>query len=72
MKKQLTTALVLAFPDLTIPFILTTDASYQGLGAMLSQIGKDNEERAISYSSSTLKPAQENYSVTQLEALAVI
>jgi hypothetical protein len=72
MKKQLTTAPVLAFPDLTIPFILTTDASYQGLGAMLSQIGKDNEERAISYSSSTLKPTQENYSVTQLEALAVI
>jgi hypothetical protein len=72
MKKQLTTAPVLVFPDLTIPFILTTDASYQGLGAMLSQIGKDNEERAISYSSSTLKPAQENYSVTQLEALAVI
>ena len=64
MKKQLTTAPVLAFPDLTIPFILTTDASYQGLGTMLSQIRKDKEERAITYTSSTLKPAQENHSVT--------
>jgi hypothetical protein len=37
LKQQLIGAEVLAFADLTKPFILETDASHQGLGAVLSQ-----------------------------------
>ena len=37
MKKALTKALVLAYPDYSKPFILETDASLKGLGAILSQ-----------------------------------
>ena len=42
---------VLAYPDYTQPFILETDASLKGLGAVLSQKGKDREVRIIAYAS---------------------
>ena len=35
--KELTTAQLLAYPDFTQPFIVETDASFKGLGAVLSQ-----------------------------------
>ena len=51
LKHALTTAPVLAYPDYTQPFILETDASLKGLGAVLSQKGKDREVRIIAYAS---------------------
>ena len=51
LKHALTTAPVLAYPDYTQPFILETDASLKGLGAVLSQKGKDGEVRIIAYAS---------------------
>ncbi|KAJ7354794.1 hypothetical protein OS493_030212 [Desmophyllum pertusum] len=38
MKRHLTNAPILAFPQLDVPFILGTDASDSGLGAVLSQV----------------------------------
>ena len=43
LKKALTEAPVLAYPNYSKPFILETDTSLKGLGAMLSQKGDDNE-----------------------------
>ncbi len=37
------------------PFILTTDASNVGLGAVLSQVGPDGCEHPCAYASRTLK-----------------
>ena len=54
LKRALTTAPVLAYPDYTQPFILETDASLKGLGAVLSQNGKDREVRVIAYASQSL------------------
>ena len=45
---------VLSYPDYTQPFILETDASLKGLGALLSQKGKDGEVCIIAYASQSL------------------
>ena len=55
LKRALTTAPVWAYPDYTQPFILETDASLKGLGAVLSQKGKDGEVRIIAYVSLHLR-----------------
>ena len=73
LKKQLTSGRVLAYPDFSRPFVVEVDASYQGLGAVISQ---DLEEglRVISYASRSLKPTErnmENYSSMKLEFLAL-
>ena len=51
LKKALTEAPVLAYPDYSKPFILGTDASLKGLGTVLSQKGYDNAICVIAYAS---------------------
>ena len=60
LKKALTEALVLAYPDYKKPFILETDASLKGLGAVLSQKGDDNEICVITYASRSLRPSEKS------------
>ena len=74
LKHALTTAPVLAYPDYTQPFILETDASLKGLGAVLSQKGKDGEVRVIAYASRSLQPSERsmhNYSSAKIELMAL-
>ena len=53
---------VMAYPDFDAPFILNTDASGVGLGAVLYQKqGQEKLNRVISYASRTLTPAERNY-----------
>ena len=62
---------VLAYPKFDLPFVLTTDASGIGLGAVLSQV-QDGEERVICFSSRALKAAEKNYSTIERELLAIV
>ena len=65
----LTSAPILALPDW---FILDTDTSDVGIGAVLSQIYQDGSEHAICYASQTLTKPECNYCVTWKELLAVV
>ncbi len=58
LKRQLTTAPVLAFPDYTCPFTLDTDASDVGIGAVLSQSDDKGKERVVAFASRTLSKAE--------------
>ena len=70
LKKKLTTAPVLAYADYTLPFEVHTDASKQGLGAILYQ-KQDGKLRVIAYGSRGMKPSEENYPAHKLEFLAL-
>ena len=74
LKKALTSAPVLAYPDYSRPFILETDASYQGLGAVLSQKGSDGYAHVIAYASRSLRPNErstKDISSAKIELLAL-
>ena len=71
LQSKLTSPPILAFPDFTVPFILDTDASDCGIGAVLSQI-QEGHERVVAYASRALSKSERNYSVTRRELLAVI
>ena len=74
LKELLITPLTLAFPNFELPFILETDASGVGLGAVLSQQQGSGPTscRPIAYASRTLQKHERNYGISELEALAVV
>ena len=70
LKASLTEAPVLAYPrfdKLASTMVLQTDASNEGLGAVLEQ-----DQRVIGYASRTLTKAEANYSVIQRECFAIV
>ena len=58
-------------PDFCKDFVLETDASIRGLGAVLSQTQSDGKLHPIAFASRALSPLEKNYAVTKLETLAV-
>ena len=70
--RRLTSAPILAHPDFSQQFILDTDASDIGMGAVLSQVDREGRERAIAYGSRLLSKAERQYCVTRRELLAVV
>src|SRR6267154_709100 len=72
LRAAMTTTPILSHADMTKPFILTTDASGESIGYVLSQIGGDQKEHPISFSGRSLRNAERNYSVTEKEGLAMI
>jgi hypothetical protein len=67
LKKLLTTAPVLAQPDIKKPFDVYCDASGMGIGGVLMQDG-----RAIAYALRQLRCHEEHYPTHDLELLAVV
>ena len=71
LKRCLARPPIQAYPDMSLCFILHSDASNLGIGGVLSQ-QQDGEERVIAYYSAALSCAERNYCVTRKELLAVV
>ncbi|KAD4983021.1 hypothetical protein E3N88_19692 [Mikania micrantha] len=71
LKERLVSAPILVVPDWSLPFELMCDASDQAVGAVLGQ-RRDKHFHPIYYASKTLNDAQENYTTTEKELLAVV
>ena len=65
------TAPVLVFADFKKPFLLETDASIEGLGAVLSQEEDDGRYHPVAYASLGLKGGELKYHSSKLEFLAL-
>ena len=72
LSQRLTSAPVLAYPDFSKPFILDTDASETGIGAVLSQVDTEGRERVVAYGNCLLMKPERRYCVTRRELLAVV
>ena len=72
LKGRLTQAPVLAYPQFGRDFLLETDASGVGLGAVLSQKQEDGSVRPIAFASRTLQVHEKNYGISEMEALGVV
>ena len=70
LKKACMTAAVLAFADYTKPFLLETDASKDGLGAVLLQKQADGWYHPVAYGSRVLTPHKNDHSI-KLKFLAL-
>ena len=71
LKQACMTAPILAFPDYTKPFLLETDASKDGLGAVLLQNQADGWYHSITYGSRALTPHEKSYHSTKFMFLVL-
>ncbi|GKE35837.1 reverse transcriptase domain-containing protein [Tanacetum coccineum] len=71
LKHELTHALIMIKPDLALPFEVMCDTSDYAVGALLGQ-RIDKHFKPIHYASKTMNGAQENYTTTEKELLAVV
>ena len=67
LKTDLTSAPVLVSPDISQPYELIADACGTGIGAVLMQ-----NAQPIAFESRKFNPAEQNYTVTEQELLAII
>ena len=70
LKELCVNAPILAFPDYKLPFILHTDSSTEGLGAVLYQ-KQEGKLRVIAYASRSATKTESNYPTHKLEFLAL-
>ncbi|UYV64475.1 K02A2.6-like [Cordylochernes scorpioides] len=72
LKECLTTKPVLHLFKEGLPCQLFCDASLQGIAGILKQQHPDGTLHPVQYYSRTLRPHEKNYTITELECLAVI
>ena len=70
-KEILLSAPVMMNPDFSHPFILQTDASEVGVGAVLSQTDTEGYDHPVAYFSRKLLPREQKYATIEKECLAI-
>ena len=71
IRSCLISAPTLSCPDFKVPFVVQTDASSVGIGAVLTQ-NINGVENIIAFASRALSDPEKKYSVTEQECLAVV
>ena len=71
LKNYLCSSSVLRSPEFTKPFVLQTDASDRGAGAVLSQWDSKGEEHPVAYYNRKFLPREERYSTVEKECMAI-
>lgn len=71
LKEKIINPPILQYPDFSKRFIITTDSSQDGLGAVLSQ-GEVGKDLPIAFASRTLNKAEKNYSTIEREMLGIV
>lgn len=72
LKIRFTSAPILAHFDPSLATVVETDASDYAMGAIISQIGKENILHPVVFDSRKLSPAELNYEIHDKELLAII
>ncbi len=62
---------ILNNPDFTRTFVLQTDASDYGIGAVLSQLDDSGQEHPVAFYSRKLLPRKQRYATVETECLAI-
>jgi hypothetical protein len=72
LKQAFTSTPILAYGDLSKPFILEVDASDFALGSVLSQVKEDRLVHPIAFHSRKFEAAKVNYEVHDKELLSIV
>ena len=71
LKGKVQSVPILVFPHFNKPFLLETDASKEGLGAVLSQKQSNRQYHPVAFGSHSLIPSEKNYHSSKLEFFAL-
>ena len=71
LKEILLSAPIMMNPDFSRPFILQTDASEVGVGAILSQTDTEGYDHPVAYFSRKMLPREQKYATIEKECLAI-
>ena len=71
LKRKVQSTPILVFPYFDKPFLLKTDASKEGLGAVLSQKQGDGCYHPVTFGNHSVTPSEKNYHSSKLEFLTL-
>jgi hypothetical protein len=72
LRSKFAESINLIHPDESLPFIINTDASCRAIGGVLMQTDNNGETHIVSTASRVLSPAEQRYSVAELEHLTIV